>query len=247
MWANRTFLEGDQARRSGRLYAGVAGKAALVFDSCLDVLRRGDQDIKTIAAMLRVAGLTWPHVSPDMDILGALAFMDETLNWAVLFDFERVPRHETPCRRTSSSKSRKLSSTGGGDDYVVRVKVARHFLPLQRLVADMVAHDRFDAYLELLFVTLVNQDLKPVPSANRTKSIEIDVVPYLAAAARTTTSKSLCTTTEGVKLLTPWLSSFAWHDSLVRLLRLNGSSAVHVEITCPELFRTFFGSKVRRA
>ncbi|KAH6927919.1 hypothetical protein HPB50_009962 [Hyalomma asiaticum] len=110
-----------------------------------------------------------------MDILGALAFMDETLNWAVLFDFERVPRHETPCLRTSSSKSRKLSSTGGVDDYVVRVKVASHFLPLQRLVADMVAHDRFDAYLELLFVTLVNQDLKPVPSANRTKSIEIDV------------------------------------------------------------------------
>ncbi|KAH7937824.1 hypothetical protein HPB49_016516 [Dermacentor silvarum] len=241
-WANRTFVEDGEARRTGRLYAGVAGQAALVFDACEDVLRHGNRDIEPIAAMLRGAGLTWPHVNEEMNVLKALAFMDETLDWAVLFDFERVPRRETTCRHPAGTRSRRFHTRGGGD-YVVRVKVSRHFLPLRRLVTDMMARGRFDAYLELLFVTLVDRELKPVPVAEETKVIEKEDVPYLVEAAKNTTSQPLCTTTEGVVLLTPWLTADVWQKFLVGQYGFDPGRPVHMEIVCPELFRVFFRSE----
>ncbi|KAH7946639.1 hypothetical protein HPB52_002221 [Rhipicephalus sanguineus] len=241
--ANRTFVEGGELRRSKLLYAGVAGKAALVFDSCQDVMLRADRDIKPIARVLRLAGLRWPHVSAQLDVLMAMGFMDQTLDWAVLFDFELVLRSETTCRRSEE----KFFAGRGGKDYVVRVKLSRHFLPLQRLVAAMVSQGRFDAYLQLLFVTLVDEKLKPVPMAQNTKIVETEVVPQLAEAARNTTSNPLCTSTDGVVKFTPWLNSSDWHRFLVTLFHLDPLSHTYMEIACPELFKVFFGRKVRRA
>ncbi|XP_065285081.1 uncharacterized protein [Dermacentor albipictus] len=243
-WAHRTFVEGGEARRSGRLYAGVAGQAALVFDACEDVLRHGNRDIEPIAALLRGAGMTWPHVNEDMDVLGALAFMDEVLDWAVLFDFEPVPRSETTCRRPAGTRSRRRSqTTGDDDDIIVRVKLSRHFLPVRYLVTDMMERGRFDAYVELLFVTLVNRTLKPLPLAEETKFIEKKVVRDLAEVAEDTTSQPLCTTTEGAALWTPWLTADAWKELLVSLFHLDAYYPVYMEITCPELFRAFFASQ----
>ncbi|XP_065298981.2 uncharacterized protein [Dermacentor albipictus] len=244
LWAYRAFVEGGEARRSGRLYAGVAGQAALVFDACEDVLRHGNRDIEPIAALLRGAGMTWPHVNQEMNVLAALAFMDEVLDWAVLFDFEPVPRSETTCRHPAGTRSRRRSqTTGDDDDQIVRVKLSRHFLPLRRLVNDMMEQGRFDTYLELLFVTLVNRTLKPVPLTEETKFIEKKVVRRLAEVAENSTSQPLCTTTEGVALWTPWLTADAWKEFLVVLFQGDPNYPVYMEITCPELFRAFFASQ----
>ncbi|KAL1443184.1 hypothetical protein MTO96_030401 [Rhipicephalus appendiculatus] len=237
--ANHTFVDGDALRRSKLLYAGVAGKAALVFDSCQDVLIRADHNITHIAQVLRTAGLQWPHVSSKMDLLKAMGFMDQTLDWAVFFAFERVPRSDTTCRR-----SNEAFYAGRGKDYVVRVKVSRHFLPLQRLVADMVLQSRFDSYLELLFVTLVNQTLRPMPLAENTRFAETEVAPDLAEAARNITSQPLCTSTDGVIQFTPWLTSSDWQHFLANLFQLDPYGPAYLEIMCPELFTMFFGRRL---
>ncbi|KAL3216154.1 hypothetical protein MRX96_051228 [Rhipicephalus microplus] len=128
---------------------------------------------------------------------------------------------------------------------VVRVKLSRHFLRLQRLVANMISQGRFDSYLELLFVTLVDQSLKPVPMAQNSKFVETVVAPDLAEAARNTTSKPLCISSDGVVKFTPWLTSSEWQHFLVNLFQLEPHGLVYMEITCLELFTMFFSRTVR--
>ncbi|XP_077486660.1 uncharacterized protein LOC144097938 [Amblyomma americanum] len=107
----------------------------------------------------------------------------------------------------------------------------------------MIKQGRFNSYLELLFLTLVNRTQEPVQPPSVTYDVEQKIMPQLAEAAQDTASESLCTTTSDLTNVTPWLTSQQWQSSMYRLFHFQRDVPVAMEIRCPKLFTTFFDLK----